>query len=111
MRNTKIILFLCGLLVGYDMGMATNATLLSDIWNTDNAIRSLTTEQQASIDQVTTILAERNLEADPVTDAEIKKWMDTMNPDGSWDDGKYGQMNAAGNTAPNRSFKEWLLYE
>ena len=69
MRNTKIILFLCGLLVGYDMGMATNATLLSDIWNTDNAIRSLTTEQQASIDQVTTILAERNLEADPVTDA------------------------------------------
>lgn len=64
--------------------------------------RSLTSEQQASIDKVTEILVDKQLAGDPPADTEVKKWMDSMESDGRWSDGKYGQMNAAGNTAPNR---------
>lgn len=102
MKNIKTSLLSFCLFISSGVFAGTNGLLVFNTWNGDIATRSLTSEQQASIDKVSETLVARQLEADPPIDSEIKKWMDSMNPDGSWSDGKYGQMNASGNTAPNR---------
>lgn len=102
MKNIKTTLFSLCLLVSSGAFAVTDGLSAYGTLNTDITARSLTSEQQASIDRVAELLNQKHLEANPATDAEVKRWMDGMNADGSWDDGKYGQMNAAGRTAPNR---------
>lgn len=102
MKNIKTVLLSLCLFTSSGAFAVTNELLAVGASDTDITTRSLTSEQQVSIDEVSEVLVVKQLVDDPPADTEVKKWMDSMNSDGSWSDGKYGQMNAAGNTAPNR---------
>lgn len=102
MKNIKTVLLSLCLFTSSGAFAVTNELLAVGASDTDITTRSLTSEQLVSIDEVSEVLVAKQLVDDPPADTEVKKWMDSMNSDGSWSDGKYGQMNAAGNTAPNR---------